>query len=312
MDVRWASANSVYLALTKSGTVEASLDPLGGHIEELIPGATKPGGFWGSSRVGASPEYLAVAGPAFSLAWRKLAAPLRKEIAFDVIEDIDVGAGKAAVLGARRDDKGRFAPDGAIGWLGSLDQDLTDLKPILFDQRGKGAPNLNACGNFELGAVRFLPDQTLLIVPGVQAGALLYDFQGRLVRTWDTASLGLDNDCPGLSEAQARALAFPDARVRWLNQRRTLEDIVPLPQGPGLLVRSVVQGRPSWVLEVLDRNGSGHQAYAVPVSPVSDLSHLRGDFRNGKLLLLMTTFDSSFMKNVGGRLVAAELPAAAK
>lgn len=312
VDIRWASESSVYLALTKSGTVEASLDPLAGNLREMVPGAAKPGGFWGSSRIGASPEFLAVAGPALSLTWRKLAAPLRKEIAFDVIEDIDVGGRRLAVLGARRDGKGDVAPEGAIVWTGSLDKDLTDLKPLLYDQRGKGAPNLGACLNFELGAVRFLPDETLLVVPGCQAGAFLYESQGRLIRSWDTVALGLDNDCPGLSEVQARTLADPRARVAWLNQRRTLEDILPLPQGPGLLVRSVSQGRPSWELKVLDRNGSGHKAYAVPISPVSELSHLRGDFKNGRILLLMTTLDRTYMTNVGGRLVAAELPAASK
>lgn len=305
VDVRWASERSVYLTLTKWGTVEAVLDPLGSKIKEVVPGAAKPDGFWGSSHVGASPEYLVVAGPAFALTWRKAADPLRREIAFDGIEDIDVSGRRLAVLGVRRDDKGRFAPEGAIAWLGSLDKGLTDLRPILFDSRGAGAPSLSACANFELGAVRFLQDGTLLVVPGSQAGAHLYDAQGRLIRTWDTVSLGLDNDCPSLQPEQVQQLRHPGPRVTWLNQRRTLEDILPLPEGPGLLVRSVSQGRPSWQLKVLSRDGSGVKTYAVPASPVNDLSHLRGDVRNGKILLLMRTLDKSFTYN-DARLLVAE------
>lgn len=308
VDVRWASDSSVLLSLTKSGTVEMSLEPLAGRVEKVIPGAQEPGGFWGCSRLGVSEEYLAVAGPAFSLTWRKRTDPLRKEIAFDGIEDIDVGGRRLAVLGARRDDKGDFAPDGAIAWLGSLEKDLTDLRPILRDQRGEGAPNLNACGNFELGAIRFLQDGTLLVVPGVQAGAYLYDAGGRLVRTWDTVALGLDNDCPGLQPEQAQQLRHPASRVVWLNQRQTLEDILPLAQGPALLIRSVSDNRPTWKVKVLSQNGPGAKTYAVPVPPVNELSHLRGDVRNGKILLLMRTMDRSFLNNVKPRLIVAELP----
>lgn len=309
-DIRWASDASVYLALTKSGTAEVSLEPLGGKVEKVILGAREPGGFWGCSRLGASQDYLVAAGPAFSLTWRKRTDPLRKEIVFDGIEDIDVGGRRLVVLGARRDDKGRFAPEGAIAWVGSLDKDLTDLRPILLDQRGEGAPNLNACGNFELGAVRFLQDGTLLVVPGFQAGAHLYDAGGRLIRTWDTIALGLDNDCPGLTEEQSMQLTYPAPRVAWLNQRRTLEDILPLPQGPGLLIRSVSQGRPSWTLKVLERDGPGHRTYTVPIPPASDLSHLRGDVRGDQIVFLLTTLDRTFMSHLKGRVIVAELPLA--
>lgn len=308
VDIRWASDSSIYLALTKSGTAEVSLEPLGGKVEKVILGAREPGGFWGSSRLGASADYLAVAGPAFSLTWRKRTDPLRSETAFDGIEDIDVGGKHLAVLGARRDEKGHFAPEGAVAWVGSLDHDLTDLRPILLDQRGVGAPNLNACGNFELGALRFLQDGTLLVIPGFQAGAHLYDAGGRLVRTWDTVALGLDNDCPNLTQEQVDQLRFPDSRSAWLNQRRTLEDILPLPEGPGLLIRSVVQGSPSWTLRVLDRNGSGHRTYTVPIPPVSDLSHLRGDVRKDRIVFLLTTPDRTYMNYLRGRIVIADMP----
>ena len=307
-DLRWASDSSVFLALTKWGTVEVSLEPLGSKIGKFILGAREPGGFWGCSRLGASTEYLVAAGPAFSLTWRSRTDPLLKEMAFDRIEDIDVGGRRLAILGAIRDDQGDVAPDGTVVWLGSLDQELTDLRPVLRDQRGVGAPNLNACGNFELGAVRFLPDGTLLVVPGFQAGAYLYDAGGRLVRTWDTVALGLDNDCPSLTQEQIDQLRFPDPRVAWLNQRRTLEDILPLSEGPGLLIRSVSGGRPSWTLKVLDRNGAGHRTYAVPIPPVSDLSYLRGDVRKGRIVLLLYTRDRTYINHLTGRVITAELP----
>src|SRR5207244_2494556 len=101
----------------------------------------------------------------FGLTWRTLDQPLRKEDAFDDIEDVDVGANRLLVLGARRDEKRNWAPDGTIVWLGSLDKDLSDLRSVLLDARGPNAPNLNACGHYEMGAVRFLPDSSFLVVP---------------------------------------------------------------------------------------------------------------------------------------------------
>jgi hypothetical protein len=309
-DVRWASDKTVYLSLREDGTVEAPLDPGGPAIKEWIPGRKTLGGWTLNHRVGASHTYLVSAGPIFGLTWRALNQPLRKEASFDFLEDVDVSGNRLLVLGAQRDAKGKFAPDGTIVWLGSLDKGLSDLRSVLLDARGVNAPNLNACGNFEMGGVRFLSGGSFLVVPGVQPGAYLYDSDARLVRTWDTVGLGLDSDCASLGLSQVLELAHNfDARVAWLNRRRTLDEILPLPEGPGLVVRSVVLGRPRWQLKVL-RTAGGIATYDLPIPPDSARSHLRGDVRGDAIVFLLHTYEASMRKpeRPPSRLILAKVP----
>ncbi|MGH7484210.1 MAG: hypothetical protein ACREMY_01230, partial [bacterium] len=218
-DVRWASDKSVYLGASIAGTFEVSLEPAGPPPRELIAGRSKPGGFWSSHRIAASSQYLAAAGPALVVTWRGLNDPTRVEVPFDTIEGIDVQENRFAIVGARRDEKGNYGADGAIAWIGTLDKKLSDLRPILYDARGPGAPTMNRCGAASLGAVRFLPTSSLVVVPGVQPGVNLYDGSGKLVRTWDNAALGLDAGCDSLTDERARHIMGPAAsRNAWLNQ----------------------------------------------------------------------------------------------
>jgi hypothetical protein len=308
VDIRWASDKSVYLAMIKEGTVEASLQPLGKVLKELVPASRKPGGFFGCSRIGVSADFLAVSSPFFSVTWRDLDRPERKEEGgFDFIEDLDVYRNQALILGARRDEAGNFAPDGGIVWLGSLDKDLKDLRPILFDSTGPGAHNLAKCGTLELGAVRFLPGGSMVAVPGVQAGAHLFDPTGKLVQSWDTMGLGLAADCPKLSQQEARRINLPPSRAAWLNGRTTLDDILPLPEGPGLVLRSVEGGRVRWHLKVLALKGEW-RTFELPIEPQNEIAHLRGDVRAGRIALLVYAWKPGFMGSLIPRLALAEVP----
>ncbi|HVT57504.1 MAG TPA: hypothetical protein VHR45_03815 [Thermoanaerobaculia bacterium] len=311
VDVRWASDRAVYLPLMKDGTVEASVDPAGPPPREMIPGANAPGGWSFNVKVGASSSYLVVAGPLFGLTWRELDKPLRQEAVFEFIDDLDVAGKQLLVLGARRDAKNDFAPDGTIAWIGSLDKGLADLRPVLADSRGAGAPNMVACALFEMGGVRFLADGSFVVVPGVQPGAYLYDAKGKLLRTWDTGAVGLDSDCASVSEAEHRRMAVDfDARVAWLNRRRTLDEILPLPQGAGLVVRSVVDGRPHWQLKLLRPSGGVVATYDIPIAPDSPRSHLRGDVRGGRIVFVLCTYEQDIKtkRRPASRLILAEAP----
>ena len=286
-DIRWASERSVYLAVAKDGTVEMSLDPQGPPPKEMIAGSSKPGGFWASHRVAVSSRYLVVAGPALSLTWRPLAEPTRTEMPFEGIQGIDARENRLAIVGLRRDEKGRIGADGAIAWLGSLDQKLADLTPLLYDAGGPGTPAMNRCVGAPLGAARFLPDGSLAVLPGTQPGVSLYDDKGKLVHTWDTGALGIDTDCVGLSEESARRLsAHAPERHAWMNQRRIVDALLPLSQGPGLVVRRVERGRTRWELKVLRREGPA-QSFAIPIEGENEFFSLRGDVRSGKIVFLL-------------------------
>jgi hypothetical protein len=305
IDVRWASDRSVYLPAGRKGTFEVPLEE-NGKVKEMIPGEGKTGGFFFANRVAVSSQYLVVGSPVYAVTWRKLTQPARSEEAFDNVEDLDVFEDRLLVLGARRDDQGNYAPEGAIAWLGSLSKGLSDLRPVLYDRAGPGAKTFGSCLNFEIGAVRFLRDGSFLVVPGVQPGAHLYNAAGKLVRTWDTGALGLDTDCSSLRHEQARRLAVdPAARFDWVNQRRILEDILPLPQGPGLIVRKVVQGQIRWELKILSDEIA---TYEIPVPSERPLAHLRGDVRGNKIALLVYERDRSGFTKIAPRLLVAEMP----
>lgn len=285
IDIRWADDRTVYLSLGKEGTVQATVEPLGGNVREIIPGNARTGGYWASFRLGASSRYLAAAAPFGNLTWLPLGKPqARKEFELDVV-DLDVREDRLVVLGARRDKQGRWAPDGAIAWLGSFGQELRDLKPVLFDSRGAEAPNLAACLSFELGAVRFLADGSLLVLPGVQPGVHLYDASGRLLRTWDTGTLGIDTDCPSLTYEQSSRLQEPVARMAWLDQRRTVDDVLSLPQGPALVVKQVTGGETRWHLKILNRQG-GHSTHPLPITYSGFRGTLRADVRGDRVAFL--------------------------
>lgn len=313
-DVRWASDESVYLGVGFVGTFEVGLlDSTGSPPKEMIGGRSKPGGFWAATHVAASSKYLAVAGPAMSVTWRKIADPTREEEAFDFVQSIDVQENRLAVLGARRDEKGDYGTDGSIAWIGTLDKRLADLQPVLYDISGPGTRNMGRCGSGSVGALRFLPDGSLLVAPGVQAGVSLYDDGARLIRTWDSASLGIDAVCGSMTDDdQAHRIMSPAAsRNIWLNQWRTVDTVLPLPGGPALVVRNAEKGHTHWDLKILKLDGTA-KSFALPFEGNSEFFHLKGDVRAGKIVFVLyeTVFNGGEKSRpTPPRLIVAESPA---
>lgn len=286
-DVRWASDKSVYLAASIDGTFEVSLDRSGPPPKELIPGRSKPGGFLASQQVAASSQFLVAAGPGVNFTWRRLDDPTRLQEPFDIVEGIDVLENRLAILGARRDAGGKFGTDGAIAWTGALDKKLEFLHPVLYDVAGPGARTMSRCSAFPLGAVRFLPNGSLVVVPGIQPGVNLYDKSGKLVRTWDSSAAGIDADCQGLTDEQGWYLdGHALERQAWLNQRHILNAVLPFSQGPGLVIRRVDQGRTHWDLKLLQLDGSV-QSFPIPIEGNNESFYLKGDLNAGKIVFLL-------------------------
>ena len=302
-DLRWASADSLFLAAGKGGALRLRFEPEWGEREILVPIGSS---LWAAARIGASSRYLAVGAPAHTVAWRKLPAGDLQAIPLYTVVDLDVFEDRIVLLGARKDERDRFAPDGAIAWIGSLDKKLADLKPVLYSAAGQGARPMDACGAFETGAVRFLGDGSFLVVPGVEPGIFLYDRTGKLLRTWEAREVGLDAEC-GLSDEQVELLsASLEPRSAWINQRRVLNDIVALPQGAGLLVRHVANGKTIWHLKVLRRDGRV-ASHALPFTSPSPHWHLRADVRGERIAFLLKEYDPSLAPSPF-RLILTTLP----
>ena len=288
-DIRAASDSSVFVAAGKKGTWEIFLDGKK-PPRKVVPGDGEPGGFFVHSLLAPSPHFLVIASEFAALTWLdrdngRLAPPFP----FETTVDIDVGLDgrHLALLGARRDPKGEYSPDGAMAWIGSLDKGLADLKPILFAKTGPGNQAMNLCGYLDIGKLRYLADGNLLVIPGVEGGGYLYSSEGRLMHTWEAADLGLEDGC-GLSEKEGFRLAA-EWRLRysnWLNQHRVLDDLVPLADGAALLIRTRDSDVTRWRLRVLQEDGSA-AALELPITSPSPYAHLRADRIGNRLVVLL-------------------------
>jgi hypothetical protein len=320
VNVRWASDRSVYLARAMHGLVEVALDPALTTIRQVIPDPEHLGkSFLSFEKLAVSSSHLAVSSIINDFAFRSLAsepdgtfsigrARVRAIGAFDLLGDQIVFLGDTVPQGLPRLDHGEAL------WIGTLSVNpAKDWTPIMNDRAGAPAPGLINCHTQQIGAVRFLGDGTALVVPGFQPGVLLFSAGGRLLHTWDSAAFGLDTpDCTSLTNEQRDLFASSYVpRYEFLNKYRTIEEILPLPQGPGLLIRYVAQGRVHWELKVLA--GERILTYQVPITGELPYDRLHGDVRGGRIVLLRAWQGLRRGQPFrAGHLYLAELPPAGK
>jgi hypothetical protein len=317
-DIRWASASSVYVAHAFDGVVEVGLDgtrrrllvPSQGHVRfEQIPVQS-----YGSLAV--SDSVLAVTS-SLSITSRPLkSAPgqiFRLEVRpFAQPEAMDLQGDRVLFLGMRDNIyTPEVHPNGEIAWLGTMSSGWQELKPVLYDRSGPRMPAYGHCRGKRIGAARFLADGSFVIVPGFEKGVHLFSADGRLMRSWTGEEVGLDTECSGITEQEEVVLGRqPAAWQRWLNRHRTVDAILPLPQGPGLVVRSWGQdGQVHWLLKVL--SGSRVETYSVPITGRRPTDRLRGDVRAGTIAFLLSA--SGFngpaeRSDPQGEVVLAEMP----
>jgi hypothetical protein len=312
MDVRWASAHTVYVAWLHHGVSELTMDGSFTALRNLFPDAREGGvqsRYFPFHRLAASKDYVVAASLYRTLGFRPLNGTAGRvqmtKASVGIAVDLDLSENRLGLLG---DPEMRVLPlGGGIAWLGPLSADPgKDLKPVLHDVGNGRFPNLINCYELQLGGVRFLPDQSFVVVPGSQPGAYLFSPAGHLLRTWDTTALGLDGDsgCAGMSMEHLQRLHVSEtARYAYLNEHRVLDDILPLAQGPGLLIRSVVGGKVHWQLEVLQPAAT--LIYDVPLTGNTSYDRLRGDVRGDRIVLLRTAnTDKPYQ---AGHLYVAEL-----
>ena len=311
-DVRWATGESIFVSSGKEGTFELPLR--GGKPQIMVAPLPDSGPLRFHSRLGVSKELFVVAAPITSLFWRLRSSPSPENVetvlGFNYIVDLDVSGNRLLLLGAQQDDQGRFARDGAIAWTANVGARLTDLKPLLYSTAGVGARPMDACGIFELGKVRFLADGSMIVAPGVEPGVFHYGPDGKLLASWQADIVGFDAGC-GLSDDEMyKYSASLKSRYPWLSQRRVLDEILPLPSGPGFVVRTRAKGKTTWELKIL-RDARHVETVSIPLSSPSEFAHLRGDVREGRLVLLVT--DRGDQPPQGfPRFVVAELPDSAR
>jgi len=297
-DLRWASGSEIYLSLGPKGAVRlpvAATAPQKG----VMPPADK-GGFFLSGPIAVATRDLIVASPFGGFAWISLQPGSGNTIhqkGLANIMDIDAREDSVAILGADSGPVRGLASDGAIAWTGTLSRGLKDMRPLMKGRSSPGGKDMARCAFLETGAIRFMPDGSLVVLPGTEPGVYRYDSKGKLIQTWDTAPLGIVDDC-AIDDRRLDVLAADFAmRTEWLASRVTVDDILPLPEGPALLLRRVVKGVTTFEMVTLPFRGKSERI-AVPVTVPTPRGHLRGDLRGDQLALL--AYDAPLPKQKPG------------
>ncbi len=317
MDVRWASDHTVYLAWAREGITETALDGKFTRVRTLIADPDRR--FRSFDMLAASQSNLVTSSLFRSLAFRPTAQQQSgivtiTRLRIGIVGALDLSGTRLLMLG---NPEWELSPQGVIARLGPLtDHPERDLKPLpLHDIGGAESPGLANCSHFELGRARFLPDGSFLVVPGFQPGAHLFSSGGRPLRTWDTEALGLDAiDCLHVSVEQRHQFATSEtARFDFLNRHRVLDAILPLEEGPGLLVRWVAGGKVHWELKVL-QSGARVLTYQIPFTGELPFARLRGDAANHRIVLMLRQhgFDHVGPPFRTTHLFVAELPQGAQ
>lgn len=277
-DIRWADGGHVLITDLEQGIARfgiADLEPA-----EWLP--EWPAGQGIGTRymyLGRSERFLATGDLAFGLRWRGTAvddAIVSQPIEY--IADLDVHGDRLLLAGLRRDTNATLGADGAFAWLAPLPGGA--LRPILpFTNRGA----VENCAGFNVATVRFLRDGSFVIVPGAEPGIYLYDAEGRLQRNFDVEPLHLLSECQMSREEQSLVSRQPEARQRWINRRRIVDDVIELSSGPALIIRSRQSDVTRWELVPLGTT----EARPLPFSSPSPWAHAAADARDGRLAILV-------------------------
>lgn len=290
----------------------------------LIPDLKTLGGIRHYSHLAVTSGTIAVASELKSIAWRPLNSKPGGKVLFQrqdvpMTLDFDLSGDRVLLMGLanyKRSKDGappRFSPQGDVAWISTLSSRMEDRKPVLYDIGGPGAPNYFNCGSYQVGALRFFGNGSFVIAPGFQDGVSLFSANGRREHTWTSAQIGVDSQsgCATMTEDEETKFRTDDSFLqRWVNTHHLIDDILALPQGPGVLVRSWGEdGAAHWTLQVL--RPEGVQSYAVPIVGRRAFDRLHGDVRNGRILLLLSHSGYPYSKapaDLSAELFLMELP----
>jgi hypothetical protein len=314
-DIRWASADSFYLLHWYDGAFEVGLD---GKLRRLMVPPNAHLRFSPYDHLAVSDKFLVAASGSRGVAWRPLKTDADRNYrlesrSFSDTDAVDLRGDRILLFGLRENVYNKeVQANGEVAWLGTLSSELKDLKPVYFDRSGPRMPQYCRCKGFGISGVRFLADGSFVIVPGFEKGVYLYSADGRLQRSWTSEEVGLDTDCSRITDEEEEAMLHGKGGSiqSWLNRHHVLDAILPLPQGPGLLVRSRGEdGKFHWDLEILSR--SRVDTYRVPLTGSRNADRLRGDVREGKIALLLSSSGVdglAALEDPKGEIVILEVP----
>jgi hypothetical protein len=307
MDVRWSGEQTVLLAAARDGVVQVDVrNPVnpstvirGGGVRSHAAG-TVPS-FFASAFLARTPDALVVGSPFYALAWQNKGATGLTQLPFVSAFDLDAFADRAVVLGVAGDATGHWPLEGPTLW--SVPMAGGAIEPI------KPYPSTRAFRNCDVifaGAVRFFPDGRFAVASSVEPGVALYDLQRRLIRTWGTDGLGYEDHCT-ITEEQSHVFGadYP-GRVRWINRRQLLDELLPLTEGPLLIIRTPRPGGTAWRAVLLPFDGKPIPI-AIPITSSSPYAHLKADLRGSRIVFVMSDQVPEDSPRQAGHLIVARI-----
>jgi len=293
-DVAWDGDSQLVVAAGRSGLVRFSV-ARDGSVQIVGTEAGCPVSF--AAMVAVSDGTIVVVGPNHEIAWRRSGArgwTHYQSRELDLVLDVDVDGDRLAWLGAMRQaETHEYAPEGAVAWAADLRQGVSERSPVLFSGSGPGAPELSACGCLMVGAVRYLPDGSLLVAPGVEPGAFVIERHGGVREVLDLQTAGVETRCQ-VSEEERQLLARSVA-ARFelqLNRHDTLDDIVLVGDRPLAVVRRAGAGHVHWEAVGLGPGLEELRGVRLPLDPPgSSWVRVSCDGAGDTLAILETNYD---------------------
>jgi hypothetical protein len=200
--------------------------------------------------------------------------------------DADVRGDEVVILGSPGNDHYERSPGGMV-WRGQLSKGLEQWEALYKSEavaEKVRVMNLQAT----LGSIRYLPGGGFVVAPNFLPGVWLFSASGSLKRQWTSEELW------GSAKAGAGEGVQPvrewrnwrfDREVlgRVLASRTVIDDVLPLPEGPAIVVREPRGDGARYRLGVL---GPEIRWYDIPAVQASPLARLQGDVdEQGRIVL---------------------------
>lgn len=184
-----------------------------------------------------------------------------------------VAGDRLYVLGMPIDRSGVANPDGVAVWVGALDANWSDFKPLHKIKSPAATRVFNDATFPHAGSIATDNEGNVYVTTSAEPGIYRYDAAGKLTATYGAALSDLV--IGRMHDLNYRYATDPEGRYRdLLNLQKTIDQLVITPDGPALVVRTVHANRVQWALEYPGPQGV-HARYTLGVERAGPYGHIR-------------------------------------
>ena len=154
----------------------------------------------------------------------------------EIVGDVDRRGLLTAAVGLSRTEDGSW--EDHIAWL--FRDGESEPRKLLPTR--DGGESMGHCWHAEVSAIRFISDERVLVVPGLEPGVFVYDLSGSLVEALTSETFSADTGC-GLEPERGFMLGQAAFTIGWMAGRRLIDEVVA--DGSGnvyFFVRHVPEG----------------------------------------------------------------------